>query len=61
MHRGHVTGNKKERTGSQDWYTAIAAEHLARIEAEWVAKQAEATPLEVLSDGQLSLLTTEGA
>jgi hypothetical protein len=39
MKRGHVTGHKKERTGSQDWYRAIQEEHLKRIEKEWQAKQ----------------------
>jgi hypothetical protein len=39
MKMGHVTGHKKERKGSQDWYAAIQAEHLARIERELAAKQ----------------------
>lgn len=39
MKRGHVTGSKRERTGTSDWYTMIEAEHLKRIEAEWQAKQ----------------------
>ena len=39
MKRGHVTGHKKERKGSQAWYGAIQAEHLARIERELAAKQ----------------------
>jgi hypothetical protein len=30
MKRGHVTGHKQERKGSQDWYAAIQATHLAR-------------------------------
>ena len=33
MQRGHVTGTKRERTGASDWYKAIEAEHLKRIEA----------------------------
>ena len=40
MSRGHVTGLKKERKGSTDWYKQIQAEHLARIEAEWNVKPA---------------------
>ena len=32
MKRGHVTGTKKERKGSTDWYKAIQAEHLKRNE-----------------------------
>jgi len=40
MKRGHVTGHKTERKGASDWYKAIEAEHLKRIEAEWQAKQA---------------------
>ena len=39
MKHGHVTGHKKERKGSQDWYSAIQEEHLKRIEAEWQAKE----------------------
>jgi len=34
---GHCRGTKKERKGSQDWYRAIQAEHLRKIEAEWQA------------------------
>ena len=37
---GHVTGHKKERKGSQDWYRDIQAAHLRKIEAEWAAKAA---------------------
>ena len=40
MKHGHVRGTKKERTGASDWYKAIEAENLKRIEAEWHAKQA---------------------
>ena len=40
MQRGHVRGTKKERTGASDWYKAIEAENLKRIEAAWQAKQA---------------------
>ena len=39
MSRGHVTGQKKERRGSQDWYKAIEAANIERIEKEWQAKQ----------------------
>ena len=39
MKHGHVTGTKHEKRGSQDWYKAIEAENLKRIEAEWPAKQ----------------------
>ena len=39
MKRGHVRGTKQERKGSTDWYKAIEAEHLKRIEAAWQAKQ----------------------
>jgi len=39
MKRGHVTGHKKERKGASDWYKAIEAENLARIEKEWQEKQ----------------------
>jgi hypothetical protein len=40
MSRGHVTGHKKERKGSSDWYKQIEVEHLARIEAEWAVREA---------------------
>lgn len=40
MSRGHVTGHKHERKGSQDWYRKIEEETIRRIEAEWQAKQA---------------------
>ena len=36
-----MTGTKRERTGSRDWYRAIEQEHLARITKEWAAKQAQ--------------------
>jgi len=39
MKRGHVRGTKTERTGASDWYKAIEAENLKRIEAAWQAKQ----------------------
>jgi hypothetical protein len=38
---GHVTGAKRERKGAGDWYKAIEAEHLKRIEAAWQVKQAQ--------------------
>lgn len=34
MRRGHVTGRKKEREGAGDWYEAIEAETLAKLDAE---------------------------
>ena len=40
MKHGHVTGTKKERKGSADWYKQIEEENSRRIEAEWQAKQA---------------------
>ena len=40
MKRGHVTGQKTERTGATDWYKAIEEENIRKIEAEWHAKQA---------------------
>jgi hypothetical protein len=39
MQHGHVTGHKKERKGSNDWYKQIAEENIRRVEAEWQAKQ----------------------
>jgi hypothetical protein len=35
MKRGHVTGTKREKPQRHDWYAAIQAAHLARIEREW--------------------------
>jgi len=34
--RGHCTGEKREKQGSQDWYQHYYEEHLARIEAAHV-------------------------
>jgi len=39
MKHGHVTGHKKERKGSADWYKHIEEENIRKIEAEWQAKQ----------------------
>jgi hypothetical protein len=39
MSRGHVTGHKKERKGSQDWYQQYFEENLARIERELAEKK----------------------
>jgi hypothetical protein len=39
MKRGHVTGHKKERKGSTNWYKQIEEANIRRIEAEWAAKQ----------------------
>lgn len=39
MRRGHVTGHKKERTGSTDWYRDIEQANIDRITKEWTAKQ----------------------
>ena len=38
MKQGHVTGTKREKQGASDWYTAIAEQHIARIEAAQAAK-----------------------
>jgi hypothetical protein len=43
MKHGHVTGTKREKKGSQDWYRAIAQEHIDRITKEWEAKQQQAS------------------
>jgi hypothetical protein len=49
MKYGHVTGTKQEQNGSQAWYAAIEAEHIARIEA--MEAQAEvATLAQVVGD-----------
>ena len=39
MKRGHVTGSKRERKGT-DWYKTIEAAHLKRIEAAVAGKAA---------------------
>lgn len=41
MSRGHVTGDKQEKQGSQDWYKAIEAEALKQIDAAWAAAQVQ--------------------
>jgi hypothetical protein len=38
MKWGHVTGHKRERKGSSDWYREIEEEECRRVEAEWAAK-----------------------
>ena len=40
MKRGHVTGTKREKQGASDWYKAIEAENIARIDAEQAALDA---------------------
>src|SRR5262245_21889544 len=40
MKFGHCTGTKQERPGSTPHFDAIQQAHLARIEAEWVARDA---------------------
>ena len=42
MKRGHVTGHKKERKGSNNWYKQIEEENIRRVEAQWAAKQGQA-------------------
>jgi hypothetical protein len=39
MSRGHVTGRKKERKGSTEWYREIEQANIDRITKEWEAKQ----------------------
>jgi hypothetical protein len=39
MKHGHVTGTKKERQGSTDWYREIEEENIRKVEADWQAKQ----------------------
>jgi hypothetical protein len=39
MSRGHVTGHKKEKKGSTDWYRDIEQANIDRITKEWEAKQ----------------------
>jgi len=41
MKMGHATGHKKEHKGSSEWYKAIEAANIERIEREWTAKQQE--------------------
>ena len=43
MKRGHTTGQRKERTGSTDWYAAIDEANCQRVEGKWAAKAAQAT------------------
>jgi hypothetical protein len=39
MKMGQVTGHKKERKGSSDWYRDIEQANIDRITKEWEAKQ----------------------
>jgi hypothetical protein len=39
MQRGHVTGHKKEKAVSTDWYRAIEQANIDRITKEWEAQQ----------------------
>lgn len=34
MNHGHVTGTRTEKQGASDWYKAIEAENLAKVDAE---------------------------
>lgn len=45
MKRGHVTGTKRERRGSQDWYAAIAAETLRQLDTTTVAASSQSPPV----------------
>ena len=37
--REHVTGHKRERKSSTDWYCEIKKASIRRIEAEWQVRQ----------------------
>ena len=39
MSKGHVTGTKREKPGSTDWFREIEAETLRRVEEAEQAKQ----------------------
>lgn len=41
MSKGHVTGNKREKLGSADWYKQIEADTLRRLEEAEQAAQAD--------------------
>lgn len=40
MKRGHVTGHKRERKGSTDWYKVHEEENIQAVEQAW-AQQAQ--------------------
>ena len=40
MERRRNEGGRFSAKGQSDWYTAIEAEHIAKIEQEWQLKQA---------------------
>jgi hypothetical protein len=44
MKRGHCTGIKRERKGSQDWYKERQEELLRQIEAQWAQRQQHTQP-----------------
>lgn len=62
MKYGHVTGTKKERKGASDWYKQIEEENIARITAEWAAKEEAAylAPLVAAWDRQPTSDEAEG-
>ena len=71
MKMGHTTGAKKERNGATPEFDRIQAAHLARIEAEWAAKDTTIltptttdteiayTDWEVTADGERYLIINE--
>jgi hypothetical protein len=40
MSRGHVTGHKRERKHSTDWYREIEQANIDRITKEWQEREA---------------------
>lgn len=42
MKRGHVTGSKRERKGTSDWYRQIEEENLRAVETAQEQKTASA-------------------
>lgn len=52
MNRGHVTGNKVEKAGSQDWYAEIAEAHAARIEEDERHAAAQALARQIKAEAE---------
>lgn len=46
MKKGHVTGQKRERKGSTDWYREIEQANILRVEQAWREKQVQNTRMQ---------------
>lgn len=56
MTRGHVTGKKREKRGSSDWYAALDDAHCRAVEAAW-APYAQVEDVRHAETGSISGIT----